>query len=121
MYGGPYSLVQVDEILRPFDIGLAPYAASKLTRFINPDKYYQYLNSGMEVISTDIPQARHMAQYIHIARTAGEIIETASGIRSDATFRKNKNVTAQFEWDSRADEFVAIIRGHLSSDKATLG
>ena len=82
-----------------------------LTEFINPDKYYLYLNSGMEVISTDIPQARRMADFIHIARSAGEIVELVARIQSEPAYRKNKFLH-DFSWERRADDLIKIIQSH---------
>ncbi len=111
IYRGEYRFDDVDTILAPFGIGFTPYVMDNLlTDYINPDKYYLYLNSGMEVISTDIPQARRMADYIHIARSAAEIIELAARIKCDSTYRKNKSVNQDFSWNQRADELIEIIQ-----------
>ncbi len=111
IYRGEYGFDDVDTILAPFGIGFTPYVIDNLlTEYINPDKYYLYLNSGMEVISTDIPQARRMTDCIHIARSAAEIIELAARIKCDSTYRKNKSVSQDFSWNRRADELIEIIQ-----------
>jgi hypothetical protein len=112
IYRGEYRFEDVDAILASFGIGFTPYTTSSvLTEYINPDKYYLYLNSGMEVISTDIPQARRMADFIHIARSAAEIAELVARIRSEPAYRKNK-LLHDFSWERRADEFIKIIQSH---------
>ena len=116
IYRGEYRFQDVDTILAPFGIGFTPYATNNLlTEFINPDKYYLYLNSGMEVISTDIPQARRMTDYIHIARSAGEVIELVARMQSDPAYRKNKDFNHDFSWEERADDLVRIIQSHQVS------
>ena len=111
IYRGEYGFDDVDTILAPFGIGFTPYVIDNLlTEYINPDKYYLYLNSGMEVISTDIPQARRMTDHIHIARSAAEIIELAARIKCNSTYRKNKSVGQDFSWNQRADELIEIIQ-----------
>ena len=112
VYRGEYRFEDVDKILASFGIGFAPYATcSSLTEFINPDKYFLYLNSGMEVISTDIPQARRMSDFIHVARSAREVIEIVTRIRSEPNYRKNK-VIHYFTWETRANELITIIQSH---------
>lgn len=116
IYRGEYRFDDVDAILAPFGIGFMPYITNNfLTEFINPDKYYLYLNSGMEVISTDIPQARRMRDSIHIAYSAGEVIELAARIRSDHAYRKNNCPGHAFSWHQRADEFIKIIESQVIS------
>jgi len=115
VYRGEYRLDDADSILAPFGIGLAPYVMNnRLTRFISPDKYHLYLNSGMEVISTDIPHARDMNERIHVARSAKDIIQLAARIRSDPSFRKNSNPNNDLSWDARADDLVEIIRSRTA-------
>jgi hypothetical protein len=111
IYRGEYGFDDVDTILAPFGIGFTPYVIDNLlTEYINPDRYYLYLNSGMEVISTNIPQACRMADYVHIAGSAAEIIELAERTKRDPTYRKNKSGGQDFSWNQRADELFEIIR-----------
>ena len=118
IYRGEYAPDDVDAILTPFGIGFAPYVTNNfMTEFINPDKYYLYLQSGMEVISTDIPQARFMHDRIHVARSAGEIVEMVTRIESDTNYRKNKDATQNPNWDQRADELIEITRSYIISHR----
>jgi hypothetical protein len=108
VYRGEFRYDDIDAILAPFAVALAPYAINKLTEFINPDKYYFFLNSGMEVISTDIPQARRMRDRIHIAQTPADVPAIMQRLRADPTFRKNASGPV-IGWDQRASELVDII------------
>jgi hypothetical protein len=111
IYHGEYRFADVDAIVANFGIGFTPYVTnSQLTDFINPDKYYLFLKSGMEVISTDIPQARWLKDRIHIARSADDVLELANRIKADASFRRNKTDGNEFDWASRADELIRLVR-----------
>jgi len=115
VYHGEYRFADVDAILATFGIGFTPYVTNcQLTDFVNPDKYYLFLKSGMEVISTDIPQARRLKDRIHIARSADEVLALASQIRTDARFRKNKEDGNEFDWAKRADELIRLVRSKPS-------
>lgn len=48
----PVSYERVPEILRQFSIGLIPFVYNDLTRGVNPNKLYEYLASGLPVVST---------------------------------------------------------------------
>jgi hypothetical protein len=111
VYCGEYRMDDANVILAPFGIGFTPYVTNDLlTEFINPDKYYMYLNSGMEVISTDVPQARRMHDQIHIVRSASEIVALVGRIHADPACRKNKDFGRNFGWDKRADDLVRLIQ-----------
>jgi hypothetical protein len=108
VYRGEFTYDDIGEILRPFGVALAPYAVNKLTEYINPDKYYYFLNSGMEVISTDIPQARRMRDRIHVARSPADVPAIIDRLRDDAAFRKN-TAGPVLSWDQRATDLLDII------------
>jgi hypothetical protein len=110
IYRGEYRFDEVAAVLAPFRIGFAPYTTPHtLTEFINPDKYYLYLASGMEVISTDIPQARRMSDRVHVARSAAEVVVLVDRIASDGTFRMNTKSDYDLSWAQRADRLMEII------------
>jgi hypothetical protein len=108
VYRGEFGYGDIDAILAPFSVALAPYAINKLTEYINPDKYYYFLNSRMEVISTDIPQARRMRERIHIAQSPADVPTIMERLRADPKFRKNA-AGPVIGWDQRASELVEII------------
>jgi hypothetical protein len=108
VYRGEFKYGDIGSILEPFGVALAPYAVNKLTEFINPDKYYYFLNSGMEVISTDIPQARRMRDRIHIAESPADVLTILDRLRGEPSFRKN-TAGPVLSWDQRADELLDII------------
>jgi len=111
VYRGEYRMDDADAILAPFGIGFTPYVTNNLlTEFINPDKYYMFLNSGMEVISTEIPQAQRMRDHIHIVRSASDVVTLVARIQANPSYRKNKDFGRDFRWEKRADDFVRLIQ-----------
>lgn len=116
VYRGSFRYDDIETILQPFAIALAPYALNRLTEFINPDKYYYFLNSGMEVISTDIPQARRMGDRIHIAKSPEDALAIADRLQCEPTIRKNC-AGPVLGWDQRADELLDVI-AHIRAQRA---
>jgi ADP-heptose:LPS heptosyltransferase/SAM-dependent methyltransferase len=85
-FGGPYDNDDLPKLLLNYSIGFLPYAQNTMTKHINPDKLYHYLNAGLEVVATPIPQAWRMRKYLHIihGRTPSDIdnvMERARGSR----------------------------------------
>jgi hypothetical protein len=111
VYHGEFSMADVDHILKPFAIGLTPYSTgTALTRYINPDKYYLYLNAGMEVISTPIPQAMRMIDRIHVAETANCVVSIMRNLQTSRSFRKNAAPTEETTWAFKAAELIDLIQ-----------
>lgn len=120
-FKGRYAFEDVPDIVRPFGIGLTPYVAgAPMTEFINPDKYYLFLQAGLELISTDIPQARRMADRIHIASKPQDVAEIARRIEHEPAFRKNVDAATDFSWRRRARDFCEILRAAGQSGKRRL-
>ncbi|HEY4921664.1 MAG TPA: hypothetical protein VII40_16295 [Xanthobacteraceae bacterium] len=108
VYRGEFRYADIATILRPFGIALAPYAMNALTEYINPDKFYYFLNSGMEVISTDIAQARRMRDRVHIATSPEDVLAIAERLQRDPAFRKN-TAGPVLGWDQRAGDLLDVI------------
>lgn len=101
-YIGRYRNSELTHILAGYRIGIIPYHAQHpLTRYINPDKIYHYLCAGMEVISTPIPQALKMQEYVHVC---GEPKDAAQPIRLVLAEKIRKNpgdLHTRFSWTVR--------------------
>ena len=110
-FEGRYAFDDIPQIVRSYSIGLTPYAVdTSMTEFINPDKYYLFLQAGLEVISTDIPQARRMADRVHVAHSPEDAIEIVRRIEAEPAFSKNIKVATDLSWSRRAREFIEILR-----------
>jgi ADP-heptose:LPS heptosyltransferase len=85
-FGGPYDNDDLPKVLSNYSIGFLPYAQNTMTKHINPDKLYHYLNAGLEVVATPIPQAWRMRKYLHLIhghtpKDIDNVIERARGVR----------------------------------------
>jgi hypothetical protein len=109
VYRSKYGFDDIPAILGPYAIGLTPYVVGEMTEFVNPDKYYMFLQAGLEVISTAIPQARRMREQIHVVNSPAEVIEVARRIEQDTTFRKNAAEGQDYSWRRRARDLVDIV------------
>ncbi|WP_161991311.1 MULTISPECIES: glycosyltransferase family 9 protein [Rhizobium/Agrobacterium group] len=67
-YHGEYDNDELPAILRNYHVGLLPYVSNTMTKHINPDKAYHYLNAGLEVIATQIPQTKRMQKFVHLIK-----------------------------------------------------
>lgn len=71
-FHGGYDNDDLWSILPNYRIGLLPYFTDHaMTRHVNPDKLYHYLNVGLEVIAAPIPQAVRYAAFVHLITTDG--------------------------------------------------
>lgn len=108
-YDGPYTMADLPGILSRYRVSVAPYRAnSPITRYIDPLRYYHCLNAGLEVISTDIPQARFLQDWIHIAPDAATCAAMLASIHAGKS-AKQPNYRP-ITWEQKADRLIEIIR-----------
>jgi hypothetical protein len=112
-YHGPYAMADLPCILSRYRVSVAPYRTdTELTRYIDPLRLYHCLNAGLEVISTDIPQARYLAEHLHVVSDVTTCAETLSAVQ--ARHLAKQPGYSPITWDHRADQLLEIIRARLS-------
>lgn len=112
VYHGPYVNADLGAILQRYAVTLAPYVTSSaLTRYIDPLRYYHCLNSGMEVLSTDIPKARDFGSLLHIVDQPAQVGQIIDGLaRGSVATRNDGKNASRFNWQRRAQELIEIVR-----------
>ncbi len=109
-YHGAYSMADLPTILSRYRISVAPYKVdSPLTRYIDPLRFYHCLNAGQEVVSTPIPQAQYMAEWVHLAVDAPACAAAIAAIRAGQL--EKQPAYTPITWEQRADRLVEIIGG----------
>jgi hypothetical protein len=108
-YHGPYTMGDLPGILQSYRVTVAPYRTDGLlTRYIDPLRFYHCLNAGLEVVSTDIPQARHMQDWVHVVPDVATCVDTLAALRSGGAAKQPRY--APITWEQRADRLVEIVR-----------
>jgi hypothetical protein len=111
-YHGPYTMAELPAILECYRISVAPYrTGTDLTRYIDPLRFYHCLNAGLEVVSTDIPQARFMAKHVHVVSDVMTCAKTLTAIQTGEVAKQP--AYTPITWEQRADHLVEIIRARL--------
>lgn len=106
---------------RHFAVGLMPFRIMQVTWNSNPLKMWEYLAGGLPVVSSDIPEVRHYADAVHIARTHEEFIEKCNlalneGSR-EARDRRSRAVECD-SWERRIERISEIVRQEMVTSTA---
>ena len=120
VYDGPYEAKDLVRLTGAFSISFAPYRVnSRLTRYIDPLRYYHCLNAGMEVATTDIPQARALADRLHILTAPDQFSQLIAAFASDAQTLRNRDAGNHLvTWRQRAEKLVKIVEEHEAGNQA---
>jgi hypothetical protein len=113
----PYELLP--EYLHRFDVGIIPFKKSPLTEATNPVKLFEYLSAGKPVVATDLNELRHYRDYVRLASSAEEWLETIErALEEDAPARveARQGFARQNTWDERLlsieDAILAMPHAH---------
>jgi hypothetical protein len=115
-YHGTYASSDIASILERYDITLAPYRIDRSTRYIDPLRYYHCLNSGLEILTTPIPRALDMREWMHIISSAEEFRPLLAALQSGAVKRRNGDERAAITWTDRATELLDLLGDEQVND-----
>jgi glycosyltransferase involved in cell wall biosynthesis len=98
---------KVPEILRSSDVLLIPHAESPLSLSMDPLKLYEYLTTGLPIVSTPVPPTQDYASLLYVgtgkqfSEKIGDALEEVSRSEAqelwDARIQESKN----HHWDKR--------------------
>ncbi|MBN1426307.1 glycosyltransferase [Candidatus Fermentibacteria bacterium] len=114
---GPCARNDVPAYMTGFDVGMVPFAATPLTRTVNPLKAYEYLAAGIPVVSTRMPELDHLP-IIRQASSPEEFVAEvqhalAEGM-SEEVRRLRRQAAAPFSLQRGFETMCAVLAGKLA-------
>lgn len=92
-----------------FDVALNPFVINELTLSVNPLKVREYLAAGLPVVSTNLPEMKHIGHCL-VATDHAEFIRHVETALNDKRSRQEISDTMRNEgWEARVDELRAIM------------
>ena len=107
---GPVSYRELPSWASGFDACILPYKVDESTESINPLKLREYLATGKPVISTPLPEAARLSQYLRIA--IPDDLPEAVRQEMENNFSARPDVEAFLRgesWKKKAEDFWQII------------
>ncbi|MCD6232854.1 glycosyltransferase [bacterium] len=92
-YLGPKSYNEIPAYMQYADVGIVPFRENKLTKSVSPIKMFEYLASGLPVVSTRILEAESLDPPVYFAKDPEEFIKYLR-----EALMKGKNVPEFFEF-----------------------
>lgn len=100
-----------------FKVGIIPFIQSNMTESVNPIKMWEYMASGLPVVSTAIPEASKFQDLIFYSNNHDEFVYNVyRALNNDtAELRAQRLVLAeQNSWIHRARQILNIIKERLA-------
>jgi hypothetical protein len=114
-YHGGFELQDLQAILNQYSVGLLPYRIDhKMTQYIRPNKLFDYLCAGIEVIATPLPAVRDFASYVHVVADAEAIVEAINRIANQGERRNPGDCSTKLNWHHRAQELDEVMSRYVA-------
>ena len=107
----PYE--ELPAYLAHFSCAHIPFARTKLTKYVNPVKLYEYLAAGVPVVATPLPELQAFEDVCALAETADDYLEAVRHeVFSYSAERRAERLArvAGETWDARVGEYCGLIR-----------
>lgn len=98
--------------MRLADVGIVPFVKTPLTKYLNPNKCYEYLACNLPVVSTDA-FVNSFDQFVYFARSHEDFIYAA--LTPPNKHKAYSDFAKLNSWDAKAAEFVALIKALTST------
>ena len=109
---------QLPDYNRAFDVGIIPFAINELTESSNPLKLFEYLASGLPVVSVKLSEVAGIDGAVRVAGDHEEFIRMTEDAISDnsreAKLRRSDLVRNE-TWTNRLETLSEIIVNHCRS------
>jgi glycosyltransferase involved in cell wall biosynthesis len=109
---------QLPDYNRAFDVAVIPFVINELTESSNPLKLFEYLASGLPVVSVNIPEVARYAEHVKVANDHREFIrmtEQALTENTSAQKYQRSDLVRNETWESRLETLSDIITKHRIS------
>jgi hypothetical protein len=110
-YHGPYGLADLESILGRYQVTLAPYRTGvRLTRYLDPLRFYHCLNSGMELITTRIPEAERWESAVHLVTSPADVAIILTRLAEGPEHQRNLPGRYELQtWQQRAVRLMSLV------------
>ena len=98
-----------------FDVALIPYRINDWTRYCNPIKIKEYLALGLQVVSTDYPEAYNYADRIEIAGEPDEMVKAIRRCLAEPAAPQDRQRFRASVVDQTWDDRTRRLSDHVSA------
>jgi glycosyltransferase involved in cell wall biosynthesis len=105
---GPRDHVRLGRYVNGFDVCLVPYRIDAHTRGVFPTKFFEYVATGLPIVSTDLPDLREYTEWVDLAGNREAFVEAAKAAvdRERRPVEEVRAFVEQHTWDRRVERML---------------
>jgi glycosyltransferase involved in cell wall biosynthesis len=109
---GPRPYHELPAYMSLFDACIIPHRVTPFTESLNPIKLYEYLATGLPIVSTAAATAREFGAVVYLAGDRDQFVaqlECALAERGDRLRRRRLALARELSWDGRVRTIAALL------------
>jgi glycosyltransferase involved in cell wall biosynthesis len=100
-----------------FDVCTIPFLINEMTIHVNPIKVYEYMATGLPIVSSNLPEVRELSDLVYFYENPDDFVKKVTDALSESkggdSSEKRKKVSLENSWDARVDEIWNLINDAL--------
>jgi glycosyltransferase involved in cell wall biosynthesis len=120
---GEIDFADMPRVMSAFDVCIVPQQVNGFSESQNPLKMFEYLASGLPIVSTKISGFREYPELVHLAGDADEFITAvkAAMVEPASLAAARQRAAAPHTWESRIERIIEICQSCLDRRQGTRG
>ncbi len=114
---GPRSYGDLPASMGVFDVCIIPHRVTPFTESLNPIKIYEYLATGLPIVSTPVATVRELPDVVYLAHDATEFVasaEVALAERDDGRRARRRTLAKENSWQQRVTDVMVALNDHVT-------
>lgn len=104
----PYEVLP--NYLKAFDVCIIPFKINELTLSSNPLKFYEYISSGKNVISVNLPEVKQFDHVVYVANNLDEFLKFIPiSLNKEVNVEEVLKITEENSWDRKSEKMIKLI------------
>jgi len=116
---GPRPYRDLPAYMGAFDVCILPHRVTLFTESLDPIKLYEYLASGLPIVSTSVGSVRDFVGDVSLAGDPGQFVaqvEAALTKDDEVARRRRRDLAQGSSWNCRVAALQRILQGSLAGD-----
>ncbi len=110
----PYEILP--NYLKAFDVCIIPFKINELTLSSNPIKFYEYISTGKNVISINLPEVKLFDNIIHVADNLDEFVHLVStSLNEKVNTEEYIGIIEENTWERKSEKMIKLIIKKLTN------
>lgn len=118
---GPRKYNELVNYMKNMDAGIIPFEVRSMTHSVNPIKMYEYLASGLPVVTTPINECQALSPYVRTGSTGKEFVQKLEEAIEASQFEREDyiRIARENSWTARVRDITSILGGFDSKKKVS--